>query len=437
MVIVIFFSLTVAVAEAEAISKNIQAEEWMLQKKYANALHLYCAAIELCPNKENFYVNRSRCYLQMNELQKAQNDARKAIELNPMCLKGHLTLIKCYIAIGDLTDAETTLQTVKNMYPNEEEINDMLTNVTQIKDNYENYMLKFDAKKYEEALEYAEKCTEMIPNCIKYKYAQIQSLNSLQRFPEVIEIADEILKIKSTDDDALYYKTAAQCYQKYVEEALPLIKVLKKQIPDHEKTKKLFENINAMCKNILILNTKIQEKNYVEAHAMINKTIKLDENFLKTNKKLRLTDINEIIGRELKNDDLLWSGVLNCTEYIRVYGFNLNIFKRKIEFLMLSEEYEDAIEELKVLCTKENNPQNLKQLQNAENLLKDQLESEHKILKISSEASQTEIKDAAMKLKKRYHPDKNINVSAERKKQLEKRLMLVRRAEEILLKKNK
>lgn len=51
--------------------------------KYSEAVSHYTSAIKLDPNEWVFYSNRSLAFLKLNQLYYANEDAEKAIELNP------------------------------------------------------------------------------------------------------------------------------------------------------------------------------------------------------------------------------------------------------------------------------------------------------------------------------------------------------------------
>ncbi|CAL4926677.1 unnamed protein product [Urochloa decumbens] len=59
------------------------------RKDYLTASKLYTEAIELDPNDSTLYSNRSLCYLQIGEANKALHDANTCIKMRPEWLKGY------------------------------------------------------------------------------------------------------------------------------------------------------------------------------------------------------------------------------------------------------------------------------------------------------------------------------------------------------------
>lgn len=59
------------------------------RKNYRGASAFYSEAIELDPSDATLYANRSLCYLQMAEADKALRDANTCVKLRPEWLKGY------------------------------------------------------------------------------------------------------------------------------------------------------------------------------------------------------------------------------------------------------------------------------------------------------------------------------------------------------------
>lgn len=59
------------------------------EEKWDEAIALFTQAIEIDPDNEIFYSNRSAAYMKVDSISKALHDAEKAIELNPNFVKGY------------------------------------------------------------------------------------------------------------------------------------------------------------------------------------------------------------------------------------------------------------------------------------------------------------------------------------------------------------
>lgn len=74
---------------ATAQDKKKEGNDAFSAKDFARSAELYSEAIELDPTQHVFYSNRSAAYAAMGEYTKAEQDARKCIEMAPDFTKGY------------------------------------------------------------------------------------------------------------------------------------------------------------------------------------------------------------------------------------------------------------------------------------------------------------------------------------------------------------
>ena len=84
------------------------AEEWnekgkayVKEKNFKEALFCYSKAIDLNPNEQKYYANRSLMHYNLNDFAQAKIDAEKAIELDPNIPKSYIRLGKACLALFD------------------------------------------------------------------------------------------------------------------------------------------------------------------------------------------------------------------------------------------------------------------------------------------------------------------------------------------------
>lgn len=66
-----------------------QGNDAFLAKDYNKAIELFTQAIELNPSQPVYYSNRSGCYAQLQNWEKALEDGKKCLELDPNFVKGY------------------------------------------------------------------------------------------------------------------------------------------------------------------------------------------------------------------------------------------------------------------------------------------------------------------------------------------------------------
>ena len=75
------------------------------QKKFAEAVEAYTAALRLYPRNERLWSNRSASNLLRGEAKLAERDALTATRLDPRFVKGYFRLGKARMAQGQYEDA--------------------------------------------------------------------------------------------------------------------------------------------------------------------------------------------------------------------------------------------------------------------------------------------------------------------------------------------
>ncbi|KAJ2780981.1 Small glutamine-rich tetratricopeptide repeat-containing protein 2 [Coemansia javaensis] len=77
----------------------------VIEKEYAGAIDAYTRAIALVGDNAVFYGNRAAAYSQTGEHQKAVDDAKKALEIDPAYSKGYSRLGLAYFGLGSYKEA--------------------------------------------------------------------------------------------------------------------------------------------------------------------------------------------------------------------------------------------------------------------------------------------------------------------------------------------
>jgi len=99
--------------------KNL-GDESFNKKDYKKAIYCYTKALEFQPNNPILYANRSVCWGELGQLNRALIDADSAIRANPMYPKGHTRRGAALFAMKRYKDAVLSLQSSLNIDPNDE-----------------------------------------------------------------------------------------------------------------------------------------------------------------------------------------------------------------------------------------------------------------------------------------------------------------------------
>jgi len=75
-------------------------------------LKQYSRALQKAPTNDVLFTNRALCKIKLKKFDEAASDAREAIELSPINVKGHYLLGQALLHINRYDDSLKSLQTV-------------------------------------------------------------------------------------------------------------------------------------------------------------------------------------------------------------------------------------------------------------------------------------------------------------------------------------
>ncbi|KAF2350094.1 RNA recognition motif domain [Trinorchestia longiramus] len=115
--------------QVQARSMAVQGNEAAGQGLHQRAVKLFTQAACFDPSDHRFLGNRSYCYEQLKQYDKALNDADKAIQLSPDWPKGHFRRGRALCGLGLLTEAEEAFSRVLQLDPACQEAQEEISNV--------------------------------------------------------------------------------------------------------------------------------------------------------------------------------------------------------------------------------------------------------------------------------------------------------------------
>ena len=80
---------------------------------YSQAVNFYSEAIKINETDHIYYSNRSAAYYNLDEFEKANEDAKIALKLNPEFLKAHYRNAACLYELDNLIEAKEVIEKSK------------------------------------------------------------------------------------------------------------------------------------------------------------------------------------------------------------------------------------------------------------------------------------------------------------------------------------
>uniref|UniRef100_A0A668RJV9 J domain-containing protein n=1 Tax=Oreochromis aureus TaxID=47969 RepID=A0A668RJV9_OREAU len=376
--------------EREAESFKEQGNAFYVKKDYAEAFNYYTKAIDMCPKNASYYGNRAATLMMLCRYRDALEDCQQAVRLDNTFIK--------------LKNAESILE-----YERMAEIG-------------------FEKRDFRMVVFCMDRALDSASACHKFKILKAECLALLGRYPEAQSVASDILRMDSTNADALYVRGLCLYYEDCIDKAVQFFVQALRMAPDHDKARLACRNAKALKAKKEEGNKAFKEGNYEAAYELYSEALTIDPNNIKTNAKLYCN--RATVGSKLKK---LEQAIEDCTKAIKLDETYIKAYLRRAQCYMDTEQYEEAVRDYEKVYQTEKTKEHKQLLKNAQlELKKSKRKDYYKILGVDKKATEEEIKKAYRKRALLHHPDRHSGASAEVQKEEEKKFKEVGEAFSVL-----
>lgn len=384
-------------------------------QNYQLALKCYSDAIQLAPENASYLGNRSACYMMMSEYQLALADARASVRLDPQFEKGYFRMAKCCLAMGDLIGTEQAIKKFLELDATNQALKGEIQSLRQVRGLQESAQQCFDKEDYRTCVYHMDGALKISPACRKYQLLKAECLALLGRLTEAGDIAITIMQKEISNADAIFVRGLTLYYGDNLDKGIIHFERTLALDPDHKKAKIWRQKSKSLKEKKEKGNELFKNLKYREALAMYNEALAIDPLNKDTNSKLYYN--RALVNTKLGN---LNDAVTDCTEALKINEKYLKAILKRAKCYYDLENYEECVKDYE-------NALKLEKTMEIKNLLRDaklQLKKSkrkdyYKILGVSKNASDTEIKKAYRKRALVHHPDRHANASDQEKKEQE------------------
>jgi DnaJ family protein C protein 7 len=364
-------------------------------------------AIEINPNSSAYLSNRAAAYMSAKQYLNALEDIERSNDLDPNNPKIMHRWAKILTSLGRPSEALNVLSQIQpavsatDKAPAEK----MLRFVTQAEETLAEdrgvSMVIFCLDQARQGLGQGVK--EPRKWTLLAAEAQLR-LNNSNSLGKAQDIAIGLLRENSQDPDAMMIRARAFYASGESEQALKLLKMCLGLDPDMKQAIKLLRIVQKLARTKEEGNTAFKAKDYRRAIDLWAQALEVDPTNKDMNAKILGNRAQAYIN--LKEYD---SAIQDCTEALRLDPGYIKAMKVRAKANAGADNWEDAVRDYKSVA--ENNPSEkgiAEEIRRAEfELKKSQRKDYYKILGVTKDATETEIKKAYRKMAIQYHPDKN------------------------------
>ncbi|XP_035904865.1 dnaJ homolog subfamily C member 7 isoform X2 [Anopheles stephensi] len=395
--------------------KNSGNDEYK-SKRYEAALRLYSEAIHLSPKTAAYYGNRSACYMMLGDYRAALNDAIEAIRMDKEYEKGYIRKAKCCLLLGDVYGTEQAIQMYRTLDSSNTALQEEI-GLKQLRDLNEKATSCYDKKDYRTCLYHCDNALKIAPGSLQLKLLKAECLAMLERFEEANNIAITIMQSHSTNADAIYIRGLKLYYSDNLEKGLLHFERALKLDPEHKKAKAMRHRAKQLKEKKESGNELFKTGKYRDALATYTEALVLDPQNKDINSKL-------FYNRALVNSKLgnLREAIADCTSALALNEKYMKALLQRAKLHYNMENFEEAVKDYENALKHDRSSDVKNLLRDAKfQLKKSKRKDYYKILGVTKQATEDEIKKAYRKRALVHHPDRHANSTDEEKKEQERK----------------
>ncbi|KAG9474210.1 hypothetical protein GDO78_004491 [Eleutherodactylus coqui] len=300
--------------------------------------------------------------------------------------------------------ATRSFQKVLELEPNNEPTRQELKNAAAVLEYERIGEADFEKRDFRKVVFCMDRALELAPACHRFKILKAECLALLGRYPDAQSVASDILRMDSTNADALYVRGLCLYYEDCIEKAVQFFVQALKMFPDHQKARLACRNAKALKAKKEEGNQAFKEGNYEMAYRLYSEALSIDPNNIKTNAKLYCN--RGTVNAKLKKLD---EAIEDCTNAVKLDETYIKAYLRRAQCYTDTEQYEEAVRDYEKVYQTENTKEHKQFLKNAQlELKKSKRKDYYKILGVDKNASEDEIKKAYRKRALMHHPGNGI-----------------------------
>lgn len=391
-------------AGSSAEAFKAKGNDYYTSKDYVTAIDWYSKAIAAAPEVAAYYGNRSAAFIALSKWQNGLDDSLESVRLDSKFTKGHWRVGKCRLQRGEYAEAENALKQALALEPNNAQVKGEMELLAKLRDACNSGESALASGDTDRAMVFFSSVLMSTPDSLVAKRGQAHCYLLKKNYVKATELIRDVLNLDANDETAHLIRAQALYYSGSVEAAVKVFLTLLELDPDSSKIRGLLKKAREVTKQKDAGDKFFREGKHTEALEAYTAALSVDSDLDVLNAKLYCNRAGSYSALRQWQEALT-----DCNQAIILDDKYSRAYMRRAKCHTALENHQDAVYDWGK--AKELDPDNkdiLTGLRDAQRALKKaQRKDYYKILDISQNASDSDIKRAYRLQALKWHPDKH------------------------------
>lgn len=351
-----------------------------------------------------YYGNRSAAYLGLNKWTDALEDSMASVRLDPNFTKGWLRIGRCHLQRGEYNEAENALKKALSLEAENAVAKSDLSQVEKFRNLLDQGEAALKIGEVDRAMVAYTTIIMQSPDSASAKRGCAACHIAKKNYVKAGDLLREVLKVDANDEVAHSLRAEVLYYTGALDSAVKMFVNLLELDPDNAKIRGLLKKAREVTRQKDAGDAKFKTQNYEDAIAAYTAALEVDAELDGINSKIYCNRAACYSALKQWNDALT-----DCNQALLLDEKYTRAYIRRAKCHAALSNFQDAVYDWNK--AKELDPDNSEVVTGLRAAQKDLKKAErkdwYKILEISQDASDSDIKRAYRTQALKWHPDKH------------------------------
>ncbi|GAB5356959.1 hypothetical protein AAMO2058_000332900 [Amorphochlora amoebiformis] len=379
---------------------------------YREAIRLYTEAIKYNPKEKTYFTNRAMAHFKLRLYAEAAEDCEQAVQLDSKFAKAYQRGAASYCHLGQLDKAEELLKKGNRSNPYDLTIRNEIVKLTNLRKRKTELKQAVTQEKYGRAMLIIPHLEKAITRDLDVGLLVLRTYLGNKTYQRALKYATEWYQFNKSNIELLYLRGKAFYHTGNSSLAQKHFQTVLKNAPDYKPAQDMYRLIKRMNRAKAQGTSDFKSGNYAEAVATYTKALQCDPD----NKTFNIPVLSNRAAAYMRLREYE-KAVEDLHTVIEDQPENLKAYLRRATCHQELQNHAGAVGDLERACKLDRGNREIRQRLHKAKLAKKKAERKdyYKILGVSQDASDRDLKKAYRKMALKWHPDKNTGSESEAK----------------------